>query len=193
MSLHFGKLSSVGELSSFRIGSPTSERSLVDRRRLGAWAARWLVCCVLGSAPSYTGCTPTAADTVDLGDNPETPDVSLDENFFHCQVQPQVISAQGCSAGGPGEAGSCHSARSALRLVDVPVPSVCQNNRLIGQAAAESVLNLERIRSSVGADADSSPLYRRPLGLDSHPRMIFTSDSPPALLLRLWLNGQATP
>ena len=138
-------------------------------------------------------CTPTVADTVDLGDNPEPPDVTLDESFFHCEIQPLVLTAQGCVGGGPGEGGSCHGARSALRLIEVPTPSLCQNGRLVGSAAAESIVNFERIRTSVGPDADASPLYRRPLGLDSHPRTIFTADSPAAMLLRSWLNGQNTP
>jgi hypothetical protein len=176
----------VGELSSRRVGSPAGEPSLVRR-----FARALVVGCAL--LPCGAGCTPTALDTVDLGDNPETPELSLDESFFHCEIQPRVLTAQGCSGGGPGESGSCHAARSALRLVEVPVPSLCQGGRPLGSAAAESIVNFERIRTSVGTDAESSPLYRRPLGLDSHPRMVFASDSEPAMLLRSWLNGQATP
>ena len=151
---------------------------------LGALCAAWLA----GSA-----CTPTALDTVDLGDNPEAPNLALDENFFHCEIQPKVITTEGCAGGASGEGGSCHLARSALRLVEVKDASLCQGGRLVGVASPESVVNLERVRTSVGVDADSSPLYRRPLGLDSHPRAIFTSDSASAMLLRSWLDGQATP
>ncbi len=139
------------------------------------------------------GCTPTSLDTVDLGDNPEPAQLSLDENFFHCEIQPNVLTAQGCASGGPGEGGSCHTARSALRLVEVSAPSLCQNGKLVGLPAPESELNFQRVSADVGIDADSSPLYRRPLGLDSHPRMVFSADSMPAMLLRQWLNGQATP
>jgi hypothetical protein len=151
---------------------------------LGIACATWL---------SWGACTPTALDTVDLGDNPEPPDLALDENFFHCEIQPNVITAQGCATGGAGESNSCHMARSALRLIQVPMPSLCQGGRLVGSASPESIVNFERVRTSVGVDADSSPLYRRPLGLDSHPRAIFTSDSASAMLLRSWLDGQATP
>jgi hypothetical protein len=151
---------------------------------LGALCAAWLMC---------GACTPTALDTVDLGDNPEPPDLALDESFFHCEIQPKVITMDGCAGGGAGESGSCHTARSALRLIEVPVPSLCQGGRLVGAASPESVVNFERVRTSVGIDADASPLYRRPLGLDSHPRAIFTSDSASAMLLRSWLDGQATP
>ncbi|MDB4976103.1 MAG: hypothetical protein JWN48_4444 [Myxococcaceae bacterium] len=191
MSFHFGKLCTVGELSVHRVGSPAGDAGRIGLFMRASWAWQWALCAL--SAALALGCTPTLGDTVDLGDNPETPELSLDKNFFHCQIQPLVLTAQSCASGGPGEAGSCHAARSALRLVDVPVPSLCQNNRLVGNAAAESIVNLERVRSSVGADADASPLYRRPLGLDSHPRTIFTPDSQSALLLRMWLNGQAAP
>jgi hypothetical protein len=139
------------------------------------------------------GCTPTALDTVDLGDNPEPPDLSLDEDFFHCEVQPKVLSASGCASGGAGESGSCHLARSALRLVVVEMAPVCQAGRVVGGASRESILNLSRVRTSVGVDADASPLYRRPLGLDSHPRPVLTADSEAAALLRAWLNGRASP
>jgi len=134
-------------------------------------------------------CTPTGLDTVELGDNPEPPDLTLDEDFFHCEVQPRVLTAQGCAAGGSGESGSCHMARSALRLLEAPAPAQCQNGSPVGGPSRESTVNFERVRTSVGVDADASPLYRRPLGLDSHPRAIFTSDSEAAQVLRSWLNG----
>lgn len=168
------------------VGEPSS-------RNASRWARGVRLSVSLAIAWPAWGCMPTSLDTVDLGDNPEPAELSLDENFFHCEIQPKVLTASGCAGGAAGEGGSCHTARSALRLVEVPTPSLCQNGKLVGSPAAESVLNLERVRSDVGVDADSSPLYRRPLGLDSHPRAIFTADSEPAMLLRMWLNGQATP
>jgi hypothetical protein len=147
----------------------------------------------LAIAGHMAACTPTSLDTVDLGDNPEPAQLSLDEEFFHCEIQPKVITAQGCASGAAGEGGSCHTARSALRMLEVTTPSTCENGKLVGLPAAESELNFQRVRSDVGIDADSSPLYRRPLGLDSHPRVVFAADSEPALLLRTWLNGQGTP
>lgn len=130
---------------------------------------------------------------MDLGDHPEPPELALDEDFFHCEVQPRVLTAQGCATGGAGESGSCHAARSALRLLEVESPTVCQGGRVIGGASRESVINLERVRASVGLDADASPLYRRPLGLDSHPRVIFAVDSEAAAVLRAWLDGREGP
>ncbi|MEY4508239.1 MAG: hypothetical protein RLZZ450_361 [Pseudomonadota bacterium] len=206
MCLAFGKLLAVGEHEFCDVGSqrrPGVGQSTVVlpavgqpsvRRPLGRQSRRapaLAALCVLGW--SLGACTPTALDTVDLGDNPEPPDLALDESFFHCEIQPNVITAQGCATGGTGEANSCHMARSALRLIQVPTPSLCQGGRLVGSASPESIVNFERVRTSVGIDADASPLYRRPLGLDSHPRTIFASDSPAAVLLRAWLDGQAAP
>jgi hypothetical protein len=147
----------------------------------------------VGVAIASSACeTPTAADTVALGDNFEAPELTLDEDFFHCEIQPNVITSYRCSAGGAGDGGGCHAQKSALRLIDVPEPPRCQAGRLIGAPPAESEVNLERVRAAIGVDADASPLYRRPLGLDSHPRVIFDARSQPAGLIRMWLS-EGTP
>jgi hypothetical protein len=139
-----------------------------------------------------SGCgTPSVADTVDLGDNPEPPDISFNEDFFHCRIQPEVITAYKCASGGAGDGGGCHLSRSALRLVDVPGTVRCQGDRVIGAPPNESVVNLEKVRQDLGVDAESSPFYRRPLGLDSHPRKIFDEQSAPAKLVRQWLSSGA--
>jgi hypothetical protein len=175
---------------------PLASSCVVGARGLriarGCGRELWIAsaCCTLGTA---AGCTPTALDTVDLGDHPEPPEIALDEDFFHCEVQPKVLTANACASGGAGESGGCHLARSALRLVELPAAPVCQAGRVVGGASRESQINLERIRTSVGVDADASPLYRRPLGLDSHPRVIFAANSEPADILRRWLNGLGTP
>lgn len=142
-----------------------------------------------GAFVLLTACTPTAVDTIDLGDNFEAPELTLDDNFFYCEIQPNVLSASSCAEGGSGDGGGCHAARSALRLIPVNEPARCENGRLIGTPLPDAEVNLEHVRSSVGIDADSSPLYRRPLGLDSHPRQIFDAQSPEAALLRQWLSG----
>ena len=193
--MHFGKLSAVGELCSDEVRAPSGTWSLAICLVRALHTGFLRVALTVGTAglSAMSACTPTSLDTVHLGDNPEPPDVSLDEAFFHCQIQPLVLTASGCASGGAGESGSCHSARSALRLVDVPTPSLCQNDKLVGGAAPESLVNFERVRTSVGPDADASPLYRRPLGLDSHPRVVLLPNSVEAMLLRAWLNGQGTP
>jgi hypothetical protein len=146
------------------------------------------------AALGLAGCgLPTAADTVDLGDNPEPPNITIDADFFHCRIQPEVITQFRCAPGGPDDGQmNCHAARSALRLVEVPTPARCQGGRVIGAAPVESEQNLERVRIEIGPDAESSPFYRRPLTLDSHPRRIFAEDSAAADLIRMWLNSGGT-
>jgi len=76
--------------------------------------------------------------------------------------------------------------------VTAPDSPACQGGVVPGGPSLESLTKLERVRASIGVDADSSPLYRRPLGLDSHPRALFAPEDEPARLLRAWLNG-STP
>jgi hypothetical protein len=145
---------------------------------------------VLGAQLAATaGCTPTAVDTIDLGDNFEAPELTLDEDFFFCEIQPNVLSAMSCAEGAASDGGGCHTERSSLRLLPVNEPARCENGRLIGTPPTDAEINLNHVRSSVGVDAESSPLYRRPLGLDSHPRQIFNAQSAEAALLRQWLSG----
>lgn len=153
--------------------------------RVRSSAAVWL----WGAALLF-GCeTPTIADTVALGDHFDAPEIALDEDFFFCSIQPAVITKNSCARGQSGDGDGCHAERSALRLIEVPSEARCQDGRVIGAPPAEAVVNLERVQSSVGLDADSSPFYRRPLGLDSHPRVIFDARSPEAALIRQWLSG----
>jgi len=155
-----------------------------ERLWQSAEVPRWLP--ILVTFASFAGC-----DTVDLGDNFVPPDIQLDEDFFYCRVQPEVIAAQSCASGLAGEGGACHSSQSGLRLdpagetdlvpctgdvVDSPVPTSYQDN-------------LEAVRAFVYSDALSSPLYLRPVGMDTHPRIIFDASSPEAMLIIEWISG----
>ncbi len=120
------------------------------------------------------------------------PDLALDEDFFHCEIQPLVLTEYRCAGGAAGEGGGCHNARSALRLDEVSSPARCRDGRVIGAPPQDAENNLARVRTAIGIDAESSPFYRRPLGLDSHPRRIFEEKSEAAELIRRWLD-QGTP
>lgn len=127
--------------------------------------------------------------TVDLGDNFVPPDLMLDEDFFFCRIQPEVLSRQSCASGSAADGGGCHAARSALRLdpmAEMETPT-CDGDTLIGLPPASYETNLEAIRFTVQSDPASSPLYRRPLNLDSHPREIFDAASPEADLISTWI------
>lgn len=154
--------------------------------RLGGAASR-----TLSLAIAITGCTPTAADTVDLGDHLQAPELALDEDFFYCSVQPRVLTEYRCAAGDPSDGGGCHAQKSALRLIEVKEDARCKDGRVIGTPPAEAQTNLARVLPAVGVDPLSSPLYARPLGLASHPRVIFDEGSEPAQILRDWLSQGA--
>jgi len=141
---------------------------------------------LLSSLVALAGCR-----TIDLGDNFVSPEVMLDEDFFYCRVQPEVVSAQSCASGAAGEGGECHSSRSALRLdpmAESVAPPACDaEDMLVGPPPAPYQTNLEALRRAVQSDPLASPIYRRPLALDSHPRQIFDASSPEADLIVEWI------
>ncbi|MEZ4256975.1 MAG: hypothetical protein R3A78_14900, partial [Polyangiales bacterium] len=92
-----------------------------------------------------------------------------------------------------GEGGSCHSARSALRLstgAETDDPPECDaDDRVTGTVPVSYEDNLNALRFTVQADPLASPLYRRPTALDSHPRKVIDEDGPEADLLLQWIAG----
>lgn len=131
--------------------------------------------------------------TVDLGDNIVPPDLQLDEDFFYCEIQPNCLTVHSCAGGGAGEGGMCHSDRSALRLVETmdPPPTCLDGMVTGGSLSADYVANFEAVRFTVQSDPLSSPFYRRPVGLDSHPRVIFGEGDACAALITEWINRGA--
>jgi len=149
--------------------------------------ARWLPLLV---ATAFAG----SCGTVNLGDNISPPDLQLNEDYFFCVVQPQVITQYHCAVGASGEAGSCHTARSAMRLLasaeSDAAPTCDAMNHVTGAVPDSYRQNLDAIRPEVQSTADDSSIYRRPTGLDSHPRVVFPVDpSPtsPAGIIEAWL------
>jgi len=136
------------------------------------------------------GCGLTGCGTVDLGDNIVPPDLQLDEDFFYCEIQPRILTAKSCAGGGDGEGGSCHADRSALRLVEtMSAPPDCVNGEVVGGSlSADYIANFEAVRFTVQSDPLSSPFYRRPVGLDSHPRVIFPESDECAALISEWIS-----
>jgi hypothetical protein len=130
--------------------------------------------------------------TVDLGDNFVPPDVQLDEDYFFCVLQPQVIAGQSCASGQSGEMGQCHSARSAMRLAiagETDAPPTCEDGVPVTAIPPSYQANLDAVRFAVQADPLASPLYRRPLQLDSHPRQIFDEASDEAAAIAEFIGG----
>jgi hypothetical protein len=162
--------------------------SLTAPRRAGHSSAvrrGALFACVLTAA---SGC-----GTVDPGDNFVPPDVMIDDEYFFCVVQPDVVTMHRCASGGAGEAGSCHSARSAMLLLpaaEAATRPMCNPDGTLAPGAVvpmEYMINLERVGFTVQSDPDFSPFYRRPLGRDSHPRVIFAEGDAAAGFIRMWI------
>jgi hypothetical protein len=108
-------------------------------------------------AASVAGC-----GTIDTGGNFIPPDLTLDEDFFFCRVMPEVIAAQGCAGGGAGEAGECHSDRSALRLdpaAETDPPPSCMGDVVTGTVPASYQANLSAIRFTVQSDPTSEGIW----------------------------------
>jgi hypothetical protein len=130
--------------------------------------------------------------TVDLGDDFVAPELQLDADFFFCRIQPDVLSKHSCASGGAGDGGGCHDSRSALRLLATDAPPPCDADGVVVSAIPEAYeANLEAIRFSVQSNPLDSPLYLRPLGRASHPRVIFGEDDPAADLIVDWISGAA--
>jgi len=100
--------------------------------------------------------------TIDPGDDFVPPDVQLSDDVYFCAVQPQVVSALRCASGGPGEAGACHAARSALRLrvdAETDPPPTCENGIPVTTVPPSYVDNLERVRVTVSSDRFANALF----------------------------------
>ena len=133
--------------------------------------------------------------TVDAGDNFIPPDRMLDEDFFYCRIQPEVITAHSCASGLGGEGGECHSSKSALRLstmAEMVAPPECEDGVVVGDVPGSYMDNYQAVQLSVQSDPASSPLLRRPTGEDSHPRVIFDRSSMEADLIVQWISMGGT-
>ncbi len=133
-----------------------------------------------------------ACGTVDLGDNIVPPDLQLDEDFFYCEIQPNILTAKSCAGGESGESG-CHAERAQLTLMDTTdAPPVCEDGVVVGgDISADYIFNLEEVRATVQSDPLSSAFYRRPTNLDSHPRQIFPESDPCADMIAQWISRGA--
>ena len=130
--------------------------------------------------------------TVDPGDNFVAPDLTLDERFFFCRIEPEVLQKHGCASGASGEQGTCHDSRSSLRLKTSTEAAPCDSGgRPTGAVPASYLADLEAIQYFVQTDPLSSPLYLRPTNQSSHPRRIFDASDPAAKLIAEWISAGA--
>jgi hypothetical protein len=130
--------------------------------------------------------------TVEPGDNFVAPDLTLDERFFFCRIEPQVLQKHSCAGGMPGEQGSCHDSRSSLRLQPNMDSAPCDaDGKLTGAVPDSFRQDLEAIQYFVQSDPLTSPFYLRPVNLASHPRRIFDTSDPAAKLVEQWISAGA--
>jgi hypothetical protein len=130
--------------------------------------------------------------TVDPGDNLIAPELPLDEDFFYCRIEPEVIQRFSCAGGASTDSGGCHSSRSALRLMDSGEAAPCDGAGRVNAAVPGAfAANLEAVRFFVQADPLTSPFYLRPINQASHPRQIFDAQNSAAKLIEEWISAGA--
>ena len=128
--------------------------------------------------------------SVGLGDDFVAPDPQLDEAFFYCRIQPEVLTKYSCATGKSGEGGGCHDSQSAMRLRATKAKAPCDSSgAVVGTVPDAYAENLDAVQYSVQSDPLTSPLYLRPLNRASHPRAIFSSGDPAAKLILDWISG----
>lgn len=135
------------------------------------------------------GCT-----NVQPGSNIVAPDLALDEGFFFCQIQPNVINPHSCA----GDTGECHAGAAPptlYRAAELAPPPACEDTDGDGlldnptEPVPQSYRdNLTNVRFEVRGDPLSSQLYRRPTRLDPHLPELFTTDDEEAQLLFKWIS-----
>jgi len=159
------------------------------RRAAGATQLALLMCC---------GCT-NVDTTVDPGANFSIPNVSFDQDYFYCHVEPELVVAKRCGPGDPAvdSPNSCHftaSAVSGMALQDhSPVDCGGGDHPVslsqVGTGGAAQA-NFEAVSLEMSKNYLSAPVYVRPSGSGGvlyHPRQIFAPDDPAVnALLATW-------
>lgn len=83
-------------------------------------------------------------------------------------------------------------ARAGAERDESDPPPACDEEGVLLEAPPESYENnLESVRFTIRAEPLSSPFYQRPVGIASHPRVIFEPSSTEADLIVEWLTRGA--
>lgn len=134
------------------------------------------------------GLLPTS---VDPGSDFVQEDITFDDEFYYCRVEP-VLFAQGCGSGsGDDPPSGCHFSVTKFRLTDyMPrVESSCNESGALMPGAAKPIAaqqNYAAAQARMKRDPNLAPLLQRPLGTAQHPRQIFEENSPEADVIRQW-------
>jgi hypothetical protein len=124
--------------------------------------------------------------TVNPGQDFEFAQITYDQNYFYCQVEPMLF-AKKCGPGDMGDPTSgCHYNVTFFRLSQHdPVP--CNDNLPDSlKISAEAQGNYTSASREMAPDPSAAPLLRRPTKQAAHPRQIFELKSTEANLIRTW-------
>jgi hypothetical protein len=146
------------------------------------------------------GCGPDGLlpTTIDPGADFVQEDVTFDDEFFYCRVEPMLF-AQGCGSGtsGTDPPNGCHFSVTKFRLTDY-MPRVvdsCKGDKLAPGAlvpvAAQQ--NYAAAQARMKRDPSLAALLLRPTGQATHPRKIFDENSPEAAVIRQWAAQASSP
>jgi hypothetical protein len=128
-----------------------------------------------------------ACSTIEPGGNPQIAQVVYDEEFFYCQVLPNVLLPQSCGSGDPSQMDSgCHATATSYKLVPVSAAPTCSGNRHTGDLPAGAVDNYTASQAEMTQDPETTPLLTHPTKQTNHPRQIFDVQSPEADIIRQW-------
>jgi hypothetical protein len=134
--------------------------------------------------------------TVDSGPNFSVADPIFDANFFYCRIEPMMVQQKcGAGDGGSESAASCHFSQTSFVLVDYsPLYSdSCRGGDVpSGSPPHAAQQNYERAQAKMNRDPNQAPLFLRPTGAATHPRVIFAANSPEANLIRQWATKFST-
>lgn len=153
-----------------------------------------MLACValLGGALSTGSCgadglLPTS---VDPGADFVQEDVTFDDEFYYCRVEPMLFE-QSCGSGASGDPqNGCHFSVTKFKLTDYAplVGKSCKGDALepgtMRPVAAEQ--NYAATQARMKRDANLAALLLRPTGKAAHPRQIFDDSSPQAAVIRAW-------
>ena len=127
-----------------------------------------------------------ACSTVEPGGDFQFAQVTYDEAYFYCRLEPQVILAHSCGPGEPADNNGCHAANTPFRLL-THAPVTC-NGLTPGSVPSEARNNYQFSQGEMALDVESAPLLTRPTQVLAHPRPMFALQSPEADLIRDWAN-----
>jgi hypothetical protein len=148
-----------------------------------------LQCVLLGTVGcGDDGLLPTS---VDPGSDFVQEDVTFDDEFYYCRVEP-VLFEQGCGSGTAGKdpPNGCHYSVTKFRLTDyMPrVSESCQGDALAPGTSVPVAAqqNYAAAQARMKRDPNLAALLLRPTGKATHPRQIFAENSPAAAVIRQW-------